>query len=977
LVRDDFWLAVSRFLRELEIRLVEGQNSALADLFDGEHAKKVLAAFGRAFGRLPESSRETTKDQMEFLKQAIQGLAQDGKVICVRLALFAEMMKGKAWSPATLKEVGGTEGVGVTFLEETFSVATAPPQHRYHQKAARAVLKSLLPESGTDIKGHMRSYAELLEASCYGSRPRDFDDLIRILDGEIRLITPTDPEGHDEGGMMNDEQGASAGSSPIVHRSSFRFYQLTHDYLVPSLRDWLTRKQKETRRGRAQLRLAERSAVWNAKPQTRYLPAWWEWANIRLFTRKRDWTAPQRNMMGAARRYHVTRGLILTVLLALLSWGGWEVNGRFQADVLCGRLMNAPTDGDVLRIVREMRPYRRWTDRLLRHAYGVPAPPASVDRLLRDADGIPGPAPSNKYQLHASLGLLPVDPGQANYLYDKLLRAPVLEVVVIRDAMVTYLDKREDVAARLWVVLEDAKKDQDQRLRAACALAAFAPQDARWPAVSTDVAERLVAQNALVLRIWIDAFQPVGNSLLPSLAGFLEDEKRSGAQRRNIATVFANYAGTASGAFVSLERGPFPTPTTPIRSSSSNAASSAAFASLEQRLAKRADSAILVERQANVAAALLAMGRDKKVWPLLKHSPDLSLRSFLIEALGSAGPDAAALVARIEREPEISTRRAILLSLGSYGLDRLSLAERDNWLPMLSRLYHDDPDPGIHGAAEWLLRSWGQDAKLRAIDKELMTGKPEGKRNWYINGQGQTMVVVAKPGEVLLGGKKPDDWPQHKERIDWSFAIASKELTRQQFLKFRGNHRGFSQIPDGPVDGVSWYDAAWYCNWLSKTEGIKEDQWCYLPSKAGKYAEGMRIAPDSKKRTGYRLPTEAEWEFSCRAGAMTPYCCGSYDELVAHYGWYVGNSLGNSHPVATLKPNDLGLFDMHGNVWEWCLDRVSLLGPTGRTSEGRVLRGGTFTHQPLDLRSSFRYRSPPDNEYVLLGFRVARTLTAE
>ena len=85
--------------------------------------------------------------------------------------------------------------MGFTFLEENFSAATAPPEHRYHQQAARGVLKALLPESGTDIKGHMRSYAELLEASGYAGRREDFDDLIRILDAELRLITPTDPEG--------------------------------------------------------------------------------------------------------------------------------------------------------------------------------------------------------------------------------------------------------------------------------------------------------------------------------------------------------------------------------------------------------------------------------------------------------------------------------------------------------------------------------------------------------------------------------------------------------------------------------------------------------------------------------------------------------------------------------------------------------------------------------------------------------------
>ena len=163
MVRDDFWMAVTRFLRELEIRLVEGQNSAAVDLFDlRPRPRKCWRRLGGPSANFPRTAGDTSKDQKEFLNQAVSGLAQEGKVICVRLALFAEMMKGKPWTPATLKEVGGTEGVGVTFLEETFSAATAPPEHRYHQKAARAVLKALLPESGTDIKGHMRSHAELL-----------------------------------------------------------------------------------------------------------------------------------------------------------------------------------------------------------------------------------------------------------------------------------------------------------------------------------------------------------------------------------------------------------------------------------------------------------------------------------------------------------------------------------------------------------------------------------------------------------------------------------------------------------------------------------------------------------------------------------------------------------------------------------------------------------------------------------------------
>jgi hypothetical protein len=311
LVRDDFWMAATRFMRDLEISSLEGQNSAAVDLFDPLHTRKVLAVFGRAYGRLPDNLRQCSREQNTFLDQGVAGLAQDGKVISVRLSLFAEMVKGKPWTPATLKEVGGTEGVGVTFLEETFTTSTAPPQHRLHQKAAQAVLKALLPEAGTDIKGHMRSQQELLKASGYASRANDFDDLLRILDSELRLITPTDPEGQDD-----------------AHPST-KYYQLTHDYLVHSLRDWLTRKQKETSRGRAELLLADRAAVWNARPENRHLPTWGEWGSIRLHTRRRDWTAPQRRLIRQAGRHFALRGAMLMLLLIGTAFFGHELIGEY------------------------------------------------------------------------------------------------------------------------------------------------------------------------------------------------------------------------------------------------------------------------------------------------------------------------------------------------------------------------------------------------------------------------------------------------------------------------------------------------------------------------------------------------------------------------------------------------------------------------------------------------------------------------
>ena len=259
MVRDDFWMAATRFMDKLEVELVQGQNTAAIDLFDPRHARKVLAAFGNAYGNLPDRTAEISREQHAFLDQAITELAQDGKVISVRLALFAEMVKGKPWTPAVLREVGGTEGVGVTFLEETFSSTQANPKHRLHQKAAQAVLKSLLPESGSDIKGQMRSEKELREVAAYSDRPRDFTDLIHILDNEVRLITPTDPEGSSE--------------DPSIAFASGRFYQLTHDYLVHPLRDWFNRKQRETRRGRAELILEDRYVLWKQRREKRYLPS--------------------------------------------------------------------------------------------------------------------------------------------------------------------------------------------------------------------------------------------------------------------------------------------------------------------------------------------------------------------------------------------------------------------------------------------------------------------------------------------------------------------------------------------------------------------------------------------------------------------------------------------------------------------------------------------------------------------------------
>ena len=546
MVRDDFWMAATRFMRELEVRLLEAQNSAAVDLFPVRHAEKVLAAFGRAFGALPDNLNDVSQEQKSFLKDSVAGLAEEGKVICVRLALFAEMMKGKAWTPATLKEVGGTKGVGVTFLEETFSATTAPPEHRYHQRAARAVLRTLLPESGSDIKGEMKSHAELLGASGYASVPKDFDDLVRILDSEIRLITPTDPEGKDEGGRMNDEGRSSPSvidSAIIPHPSSFRYYQLTHDYLVPALRDWLTRKQKETRKGRAELKLAERSSLWNNKPENRYLPSLLEWLSIRALTQPKHWTEPQRHMMKRATWVHRIRSAVAVVWICVLvaAVAGLkrqteERRNQAEATRLVEGLLTANTAQLNIGLA-SLENFRRWADPKLKQAF---------EDSAADSDA----------KLHAGLALVTdsptADPAAMAFLRERLLTVTPLQFAPVRKLLEP---RKAELTAAYWQLALDEQQPATLRFHAACALAAFDPESADhpasdaattagWnnPAFAKFVAEQLVAISPVFLGRYQELVRPVAPKLVPALSDIFKETGRGELARTMATSLLVDYA---------------------------------------------------------------------------------------------------------------------------------------------------------------------------------------------------------------------------------------------------------------------------------------------------------------------------------------------------------------------------------------------------------------------------------------------------
>jgi formylglycine-generating enzyme required for sulfatase activity len=427
------------------------------------------------------------------------------------------------------------------------------------------------------------------------------------------------------------------------------------------------------------------------------------------------------------------------------------------------------------------------------------------------------------------------------------------------------------------------------------------------------------------------------------------------------------------------------------------------------------DKECLAKRQANAAVALLKLDRPESVWRLFRHQQDPTVRSYLIHRLARLGVEPAVAETQLDKEQDNTIRRALILGLGEYGEEAWPTGTRGLCLKKIQELYRSAHDPGLHAAAEWLLRRWKQEEWLRRTDEAwakdkqqtekrlecikaaLEHEKEKAKPKWYVNGEGQTFAVLPM-ADFLMGSPRMENGRTggaenrledlHKKRIGRTFAIATHEVTVEQFLRLRAGYQysgKHSPTRDCPINGVGWYDAAEYCNLLSQREGLPREQWCYLPNPSGKYAAGMKMAPDYLQRTGYRLPTEAEWEYACRAGSLTSRYYGQAEELLEKYAWYSKNSLSRRlAPVGLLKPNDWGMFDMMGNAAEWTQDRWSYyLDSEGRPLDdptnlvidaySRAVRGGGFNHVPDQMRSANRFAVVPTNRSNNVGFRPART----
>ncbi|MDR2701288.1 MAG: formylglycine-generating enzyme family protein [Spirochaetaceae bacterium] len=246
-----------------------------------------------------------------------------------------------------------------------------------------------------------------------------------------------------------------------------------------------------------------------------------------------------------------------------------------------------------------------------------------------------------------------------------------------------------------------------------------------------------------------------------------------------------------------------------------------------------------------------------------------------------------------------------------------------------------------------------------------------------INGGTFTMGSPANEPE------RDDDEVQHQVTVS-AFYMGKYEVTQKEYEEVMGTNPSKFKGPNLPVEQVSWFDAVEYCNKRSQKEGLTP---AYTISGS---ATGYNLTVTwNRNANGYRLPTEAEWEYACRAGTTTPFSTGN--NITTDQANYNGNEpynnsakgtyRGKTTPVGSFAPNPWGLYDMHGNVFEWCWDWYggypsgAQTNPAGAASGSyRVERGGSWVISASAARSVCRYGDDPYDRASNVGFRVVRSL---
>ncbi len=256
--------------------------------------------------------------------------------------------------------------------------------------------------------------------------------------------------------------------------------------------------------------------------------------------------------------------------------------------------------------------------------------------------------------------------------------------------------------------------------------------------------------------------------------------------------------------------------------------------------------------------------------------------------------------------------------------------------------------------------------RIAAIDEK---GKEAEKVRTALS-QLSLRIVMIPGGSFLMGSEDGggDEKPVKKVTLS-GFEMGSTEITQAQYNNIMGTNPSYFKLDNNsPVEKVSWKDAITFCNKLSEKVGLNP---CY----------NLSTGDCDFSKNGFRLPTETEWEYACRSESGSEYSMGDGESALDRAGWYNRNSMENTHPAGQKTPNIWGLYDMHGNVWEWCNDWYSknayetnvTNNPTGpKSGPDKVVRGGSWLDGPNDCRSAKRRNFDPDKNYSDIGFRIVR-----
>lgn len=945
-VRDDFWMAVADLMSDLDVELLQTRNADAMDLFDRKHSRAVLTEFGRAYDRLPAEG-ELPAGTKAFIEAAMSDMENDeGRILPLQLASFAEMARDLAWEEGEYRAMGGAKAVGVAFLESMLSRNRSNPAYRGIEEPAKAILKALLPEGGGPLKSRPLTAAELREKAFLEAQPERFEQTLEILDRELRLVTPFDIESTSMDPEATDESEESEADGDI------RCYQLSHDYLVPALRAWLYESDRATWRGRSRLRLQELASAWKRDPDSRHLPTFVEWTKIHLGVRKQRWSPGESAVMAEAGRHHLRSFglalLLLAISAVLIGWQSSELSLENRTDeVLRVRTADLPA-------IRER--YQALDEGIVR----------KVETRFEE-----GVIPERE-MLNARLVLSESQPGHGAFLLNSLRSADVVATEVIGKAL---SPRWQEVEADAWTILEDTNSSGSEKLRIATFLARVRADQKRWTEFAPGLARWLLAAPESETESWAEMLRPLKEWVVPHLRYEFElktDPRDSRRLHLALTNLFSDEVGElrwmlyqsrdSELSIVANRLDQFVESERPLY-----------LEELQEDLRMfeegfDADRIFCVEGARRAAMLLRWQGKEgdpsSPVWRLFDFLPVPTLRSYLIETAAPMGVAPEILYAHAALEETSATRRqGLLLALGQFGAAELDPEVKHEILHWLLTTFREDADPGVHASAHWLLGEWG--AAIPELEFDSWDAPPE--RRWTRNHLGMEFSVI----EIPPGASYPKELPRR-------FSVGQREVTNRDFVRAGMNLSHYTTeevLEEAPVSILSIREIMEFANRVSEIDGIPEQEWCYEMNEAG----NLEPAPNFLFRRGYRLGDLMENRWAGLAGAKTERFFGSSVELLDRYAWVtwkVEEPRKLTSRVGLLKPNENGLFDILGNISEYC--HVYFAEMDGGRIKVKVVGGSAFDPpveavHPLraTLFSELAYSRPSTSR---IGIRLYRAL---